>query len=119
LAVAGITENGVFFFNPRENSLRRKTTIQGLSGVGITAAAYDPASRILILGYEDGNIDLILPNGRVVNIPDVQRWQTAGSKRINTIVIENSQRAFLNADFGIIVVNTSSRNFGNVFYWRK
>jgi len=114
--VAGITENGVFFFNPRENSLRRKTTIQGLSGVGITAAAYDPASRILILGYEDGNIDLILPNGRVVNIPDVQRWQTAGSKRINTIVIENSQRAFLNADFGIIVVNLHRREISETYF---
>ena len=114
--IAGITENGLFFFNPRENTLRRKTTIQGLSGVGITAAAYDPSSRILIIGYEDGNIDLILPNGRVVNIPDVQRWQLPGSKRINQIVVESSQRAFLCTDFGIIAVNLLRREISETYF---
>jgi len=113
---AGITENGIFFFNSRENSIRRKTTIQGLSGVGITASAYDPSSRILIVGYDDGNIDLILPNGRVVNIPDVQRWQMPGSKRINQIVIENSQRAFLCTDFGIVVVNLLRREISETYF---
>jgi len=120
--IAGITENGIFFFNPRENSLRRKTTVQGLSGVGITAAAYDSVSRILIVGYEDGNIDLILPNGRVVNIPDVQRWQMPGSKRINQIVVEratigNERRAaFLSTDFGIVVLNLSRREIAETYF---
>ena len=114
--ISGVTENGLFFFNPRENSIRRKTTVQGLSGVGITASAYDPSTRIQIVGYEDGNIDLILPNGRVINIPDLQRWQTPGSKRINKIIVENSQRVFLCTDFGIVVVNLSRREISETYF---
>ncbi|MCL2416688.1 MAG: hypothetical protein FWD02_01970 [Bacteroidales bacterium] len=114
--ISGVTENGLFFFNPRENSIRRKTTVQGLSGVGITASAYDPSTRIQIVGYEDGNIDLVLQNGRVVNIPDLQRWQTPGSKRINKIVIENSQRVFLCTDFGIVVVNLNRREISETYF---
>jgi len=121
--VAAVTENGLFFFNLKENSLRRKTTIQGLSGVGITASAYDSVSRILIVGYEDGNIDLILPNGRVINIPDVQRWQMPGSKRINQIVVETAtignariRAAFLSTDFGIVVLNLSRREIAETYF---
>jgi len=121
--IVGITENGVFFFNPRENSLRRKTTIQGLSGVGITAAAYDQLSRILIIGYDNGNIDLILPNNRVVNIPDIERWQMPGSKRINQIIVEDivvrntrTRAAFLSTDFGIVVVNLARREILETYF---
>lgn len=114
--IAAVTENGLFFFNLRENSIRRKTTVQGLSGVGLTAANYDPSTQILVVGYEDGNIDLILPNGRVVNIPDLQRWQAAGSKRINEIVVENSQRIFLSTDFGIVVVNLLRREISETYF---
>jgi len=114
--VSGVTENGLFFFNKKENSIRRKTTVQGLSGVGLTASNFDPSTQIQIIGYEDGNIDLILPNGRVVNIPDLQRWQTTGSKRINNIVVQNSQRVFLCCDFGIVVLNLLRREISEIYF---
>jgi len=113
--VCGVTENGLFYFNKKENSIRRKTTVQGLSGVGLTASNYDPSSQIQIVGYQDGNIDLI-QNSRVFNIPDLQRWQTTGSKRINKIVIENSQKVYLCCDFGIVVVNLLKREISETYF---
>jgi ligand-binding sensor domain-containing protein len=106
--ISAVTENGLFFYSKKENSVRRKTTIQGLTQVGLSASNYDPSSQTQIVGYENGNIDLI-QNGRVFNIPDIQRWQAPGSKRINKIVVQNSQRVYLCCDFGIVVLNLLRR----------
>jgi ligand-binding sensor domain-containing protein len=113
--ISAVTENGLFFYNKNENSIRRKSTVHGLSQVGLTASNYDPSTQIQIVGYENGNIDLI-QNGRVFNIPDIQRWQTTGSKRINKIVVQNSQRVYLCCDFGIVVVNLRLREISETYF---
>jgi ligand-binding sensor domain-containing protein len=114
--ICGATENGLFFYDKRENSIRRKTTIQGLSSVRLTASSYDPSTQIQVVGYENGNIDLILQNGRVINIPDIFRWQTTGSKRINKIIIESSERAYLCCDFGIVMLNLRQRQISENYF---
>ncbi|MDR1951470.1 MAG: hypothetical protein LBP96_04490 [Bacteroidales bacterium] len=113
--ICGITENGLFYYDKEKNSVRRKTTIQGLSGVGLSASNYDPATQTQIVGYQNGNIDLIR-NGRVLNIPDLQRWQTSGSKQINKIVIENSRKVYLCCDFGIVMLNLERQEISETYF---
>jgi len=114
--ISAVTENGLFYYNKKENSVRRKTTIQGLSGVGLSASNYDASSQIQIIGYQNGNIDLILQNGRIINIPDIQRWQMLGSKKINKIIIENSQKVYLCCDFGIVVLNLLKQEISERYF---
>jgi ligand-binding sensor domain-containing protein len=113
--VCGVTENGLLYYNKAENSVRRKTTVQGLSGVGLSASAYEPVTQTQIVGYQNGNIDL-LQHGRVLNIPDLQRKEISGSKRINQIVIENSQKVYLCCDFGIVVLNLSKQEISETYF---
>ncbi|MDR0437000.1 MAG: hypothetical protein LBH22_01720, partial [Bacteroidales bacterium] len=113
--ICGVTENGLFYYDKRENSVRRKTTVQGLSEVGLSASSYDPSTQIQIIGYQSGNIDLI-QNGRVFNIPDLQRYPMQGSKKINKIVIENSQKVYLCCDFGIVVLNLVRREISETYF---
>jgi hypothetical protein len=114
--ICGVAENGLFFYDKKDHSIRRKTTIQGLSDVGLTASGYDPSTQIQVAGYENGNIDLILQNGRVINIPDIFRWQTSGSKRINKVIVESSQRVYLCCDFGIVVLNLLRREIREHYF---
>ncbi|MCL2683291.1 MAG: hypothetical protein FWE63_07430 [Bacteroidales bacterium] len=113
--ICGVTENGLFYYDKRENSVRRRTTVQGLSEVGLSASGYDPSTQIQIVGYQSGNIDLI-QNGRVINIPGLKNKQMQGSKRINKIVVENSQKVYLCCDFGIVVLNLVRREISETYF---
>ncbi len=113
--ICGVTENGLFYYDKIDRSVRRKTTIQGLSGVGLSASNYDPSTQTQIIGYQNGNIDLI-QNGRVYNIPDLLRKEISGSKKINKIVIENSRKVYLCCDFGIIVLNLIKQEISETYF---
>ncbi len=113
--VCAVTENGLFYYDKNENYLRRKTTLHGLSGVGLTASAYEPSSQTQIVGYQSGNIDLI-QNDRVFNIPDLERKQISGSKKINKVVVENSRKTYLCCDFGIVVLNCDKQEISETYF---
>lgn len=113
--VCAITQNGIFYYDKENHSVRRKTTLQGLSGVGLSASAYEPSSQTLIVGYENGDIDLI-QNDRVFNIPDLKRKPISGSKKINKIVVENNQKTYLCCDFGIVVLNCEKQEISETYF---
>ena len=43
-----------------------------LNDRSVTVIDYNPARGFLFVGYENGNIDLLYDNGRVVNMPDIR-----------------------------------------------
>jgi hypothetical protein len=69
VAVAGdkiycASENGLFYLDKADNSLQTITTIDGLSDIGIADLAYATAQSTLVIGYQNGNIDLIREDER-------------------------------------------------------
>ncbi len=98
--------NGLFFVDLSENSVNRLTKSNGLSDVTIGAIGYDPTSKTLVIGYANGNIDLLSDDG-VHNIRTVLEAPTTTNKSFKDIAFNNG-RAFLSGDLGIIVLDLSS-----------
>ncbi len=96
--------NGVFWYNPIDGHIGKYTTVNGLSDVGINTIAYSSSSEILAIGYENGNIDLILKD-RVVNLPFIKQKQMQGAKQINHFLFDDRDQLFVSTAFGIVVVN--------------
>lgn len=65
------TPYSVFTYNPIENDITRITKATNGTDVGITSLEYDPVSEYVVVGYENGNLDLI-KGETVFNIPDNQ-----------------------------------------------
>ena len=86
-----ITGNGLFYFDKTDNSLITLTKVNGLSDVVITAAAY--GSQDLVLGYDNGNLDIISGN-EIKNFTGIRDTQLNYSHSIKDIVIEGT-RAYL------------------------
>lgn len=99
------SHQGLFYFDQSDNSLGTLTKINGLSDAGVSAMAYSDDHELMIVGYENGNIDLV-GSRRVINIPDILRKQIPGRKSINQILFFHD-KAYLACGFGIVVISLS------------
>lgn len=108
------TQSGLFEYNADSYLINKWSKINGLSGVSINTMKYSSDHGILIIGYLDSNIDLIINRNNVINIPDIKHKQMTGSKIINSITIHEDE-AFVSCGFGIVVINLIKREISSTY----
>ena len=95
--------NTMFILNKSDNSLSRLNRVNGLSDVGISTIRANEGHNLIIVGYINGNIDVI-QNNQITNITDIKNSSVAGDKTIRHILFyENS--ALISTGIGIINFN--------------
>lgn len=99
------SQNGIFWYKPSDGDIGKLTKVNGLTSIGIQTIAYSPFKDMLLVGYSDGNIDIVLPN-MVVNIPFIKDKPMIGSKEINHFFFIDSEFVLVSTAFGIVVLNT-------------
>lgn len=104
---------GLFYFDRKDNSLGTLTKINGLSDIQIRSVEYSPQNKVLVVGYENGNIDLVF-NKKVVNISDILRKQLTGRKSINNI-LSIQEQVYLACGFGIVVINPARSEIADTY----
>lgn len=97
------TGSGMYSIKQDDFSMRRFSTVNGLSDVDVTALGYSTEAQTLIIGYKNGNVDL-MKNGRITNLNDIRTASSITSKQIRQITIKG-KLAYLACDFGIAVVD--------------
>lgn len=101
--VYAISDGSLFSYRINDLSLSTYSKIDGLNDIFMTIVRYDADSKNILLGYDNGNIDLI--NGSAItNIPDIKIKSISGDKGINNLRFNNGL-AYLALDFGIVVLN--------------
>jgi hypothetical protein len=103
-AIWAATDKGLFRLNKADYSLERITKIEGLSDLSIGAMEYNASNDLLVVGYQNGNLDLIKGN-RVINLPDIKRAQIIADKAIYNIHFVGNI-AYVSTGFGIVVIDT-------------
>lgn len=100
--VYGAGDNGVMLFDSQDQSTQTFNKLDGLSGAGISAMAFDTQRSQLLIAYSDGNLDII-QDQQVTNFDRLKNSTTiTGSKRLNSISIQGDL-AYLAADYGLVV----------------
>lgn len=88
---------------------------KGLSDVGISSVAYFQSEGSIVVGYENGNIDIV-GTQQTINLPGIKNNQNIlGSKRINDVVVAEGD-IFLATDFGVVQINASIYEFGSTLF---
>ena len=98
-----VANGGLYFIQKEDESINRLSKITGLSDVGVKQAAYCEDNDIVLIAYENCNIDLLI-NNHIINISDIKRKGVAGKKTINNIVIKNNI-AYLSSSLGLILID--------------
>ena len=111
-SVCCITDGGIYKYNTYDNSTEDYSRIDGLSDVNVTTGEY--YDGVLILGYDNGNIDIIA-NNTIFNIPDIKRKEIYGAKSINSIFFHNSF-AYLSCGFGIVKLDYKRNEIKDTYF---
>ena len=106
--VYAATSNGLFLLdkttmNDAEPQVSNWTKVDGLSDIDIVKIHYDNRNKVLIICYENGNIDMIR-NDRLVNIRDVKDKSMSGSKRLESCR-SFGDLAYFVYPFGIVMID--------------
>jgi hypothetical protein len=105
--IIGATEYGLVVLNKKDQSLEVVNKVHGLSDTGISSIGFSSEFNLVIIGYNNGNIDIIRNNDEFLNIPDIRRASFPGSKSINSILVNNN-RAYLSCGFGIVELDLTN-----------
>ena len=97
-------QSGMLSYNKNTHELRTHSTATGLSDVQVSTITYSPETNYLIVGYVNGNIDLLRENEKPLNISDIKRRIITADKRINGI-FTYGKTAYLSCCFVIVVLN--------------
>ncbi len=102
------TEQGLFIYDNIEKTIQRLSKINGLSDVGLTSLAWSDKYDILLIGYSNGNLDLLI-GSEVVNAPEILlSGNYSGLKRINEIQTRGDY-AYICTNFGIVEYDLNRR----------
>ena len=108
------TNLSLFYYNKSDKSVDKLSKINGLSDVGIKSISYNSEADVLLIAYENANIDLI-KSDIIINLPDIKDKIMSGSKSINNIMFIN-KHAYLACGFGIVVVNLEKEEILDTYY---
>jgi hypothetical protein len=113
------SETAIFIFDTQTNEIEEITTINGLSGESIASIHYSVAYDLIIIGYENGLIDIVSndPDDRVFTVIDIVEKPTipANKKRINHFN-EYNEFLYISTDYGISVFDLERLEFGDTYF---
>jgi ligand-binding sensor domain-containing protein len=104
--------NGILKINKDTRDASFFTKVDGLSDVGIHLVKYHAPTDVLIVAYENSGIDLVFGD-RVVFVDDIRTNSgILGSKAINDIYTDTSDKIYLSCAFGLVEFDVRTLKFG-------
>lgn len=108
------TTGGIMYYDLEDNSVNKLSEFVELTDFGIKTIAYGKENKVLIIAYNNCNIDLIY-GSQVINVSDIKRKQISGDKLINNISIIGRE-AYFACGFGIVVMNLDKMEIKDTYY---
>lgn len=120
VAVAGdiifaATSYSMFTYNTGDSRIELIDKVEGLSDVGINKIDFNKSLGALLVAYSNGNMDIIKPDGSIINISDIKDKDILGNKSINNIMFKGDL-AYLSCGFGIVVLDMTRDEIYDTYY---
>jgi hypothetical protein len=109
------SDGSLFSYNTKDKSLQKYSKVTGLSDSDISAIGYSSVTGTFIIGYSNGNIDL-LRNDSIINLPDIKRKTITGEKSINNIYFKDNY-AYLACGFGIVLCDLTRKEIKDSYFF--
>ena len=111
-------ENAVFSYDIQSQEMETISTIDGLSGNIISTFHYSPQNQLLIIGYQNGLIEIFNEiTKEVFSVVDIVNKTTipAENKQINHFN-EYENNLYIATNYGISIYDLEALEFGDTFY---
>ncbi len=111
-------ENAVFTYDLSTLGIKTLSTVNGLSGEFISTIHYSEEYKLLIIGYENGLIDIVKDGEEnILKVVDIFEKQTIppNKKRINNFD-EYNGKIYISTQYGISVYDLTRLEFGDTYF---
>ncbi len=113
--IIALTDNAFFIYNKLTGESEKLSSVNGLSGETTTSFYYDKNSGKIVIGYENGLVEIIDEDRTITVKPEIVNYNITGSKRINSIISTGSD-LLLSLPFGILTLNLDTNSFGDTYF---
>ncbi|CAL2079345.1 putative secreted protein (Por secretion system target) [Tenacibaculum sp. 190524A05c] len=110
-----LADNAVFTYDLQTQETQKLSSVNGLSGETTSAIFYNETYNRLVIGYENGLIEVVDQDGTVTVSPDIVNFNQSGLKQINAIY-QNNDELLLATSFAVIVYNIERLEFGDTYF---
>ncbi|MCB0687311.1 MAG: hypothetical protein KDC53_12330 [Saprospiraceae bacterium] len=105
------TEWALLKINKEDLSLEYYSKVEGLHDIGVQALKYDDTEKVLIVIYQNSNIDLVFSD-EIVNLNQIEaNTQIVEDRTIYDVFVQYPY-AYLACGFGVVQLDIESREFG-------
>lgn len=113
--VYALVDNAVFSFDETTLETKKFSSIQGLSGEVTSTIYYNKTFKRLVIGYENGLIEVIDEDNSITISSDIVSFNQSGEKSINHIS-EFGNTLYLSTPFAIVEYDIEKLEFGDTFF---
>ena len=107
------TPYSIIEFDNSTNEVRKLSTVNGLSEVGISAIEANQSQQSLLIAYSSSNIDLI-KGGRIINISSILNSSIIGDKTVYNLY-SHSKYVYVCLGFGIVVIDVEKEEIKDTY----
>ena len=115
--IIAASENAIFTYDLISSEIKTITTIQGLSGDLISKVYYSANYDIIMVGYQNGLIELIFDDSSVLRVIDILNKPTIppNQKTINHF-FEFNGNVYISTDYGLSIYDLTRLEFGDTYF---
>lgn len=111
--VYAASDHGIVRFALSDTEIETYSKTNKLSDTDISAITFDAVRNALVVGYQSGKFDIVMPKTEYNN-SDIYRANIQSSKQINHIHIDNNL-AYFSTNFGIIVFDLEKHEIKHTY----
>ena len=113
--IYALADNAIFTYDVTSGEINKLSSVQGLSGETTTAIYYNKEFKRLVIGYENGLLEVVDDDGSITISSDIVNFNQSGEKSINHIsAFEN--KLYLSTPFAVVVYDIEKLEFGDTFF---
>ena len=113
--IYALTDNAIFTYNVLSGEINKISSIQGLSGETTSAIYFNETFNRVVIGYENGLVEVIDDDGSITISSDIVNFNQSGEKSINHIS-EFNNKLYLSTPFAVVVYDIEKLEFGDTYF---
>ncbi len=113
--IYALSENAIFVYDESRDSYEKYSSVNGLLGERASGFFYSEQLQDIIVGYENGMIEVIDRNFNIKRFYDIFNFSLVTNKRINDIV-GYGDNAYIATPFGIVNFDLEKGVFGETYF---
>ncbi len=113
--IFALVDNAIFSFDENTSETKKFSSIQGLSGEITSAIYYDATTKRVVIGYENGLIEVIDEDNSITISSDLANFNQSGEKRVNHIS-GFGNTLYVATPFAIVEYDIEKLEFGDTFF---